>query len=763
MTAMSGGEGAQWEFLASLPTGNPHTDLDFFSRGGNTFASVGTLGIGPNAGGQTIVQLTDGETVNPRVISSHPSAGCTSNPSAALGLQHDVEATPKGSAPLNADVLAGVREDAQLVVDATDAGGRCHDQGTLGLPGAPRGGLELIDVTDPAKPEVIGLTSHTGEAHTVNIDPKRPHIAYVISSDSVPVTAEGKRTNEDETRRNQAGVEEANPGRFNLDGFEVVDMSSCMNFPPGTTRDQKRDACRPQVFRYRYPSADIALGHTNKANIFGCHESEIYPDDRLTCGSGGAAIIFDMKGAFDDAGTPANFRDDRLKGTPLTCRLRNSSSIGPVSTGAKVTDCVTGDLGMGMVDPDFNAIPDWIKQGSPSLAGVQYVGSAFHAGRESATGAANPAFGSDEDIDFNHETELTASGNFLIASDERGGGVVPPGASCGASPGQPGDVTTGNGGLHAYAVDRLLNRRPADSNDAYTSYARNSQGDKAIFRAPIRTQPQETLCTVHVFQQIPGQNRIFTGYYSQGTRVIDFTENADGTVDFREAGFFIPTSADQWVSHVFKVERNADGSFTYFGTAGDFSLGVAGRNAIEVYKVTLPPPPTPRGRLAGTGAGFAPVVPTVPPKATPRLSCIPAKSKLTRLGLGPFRTGVTRQATLDRTNLRARQARGQSLRYCVQGGGRIDVGVLKGRVVFISSTAPKRRGRKNVGRGSSVRDVQRAYGKLRKVAPGLFAGGASKKIAFGIKAGKVRYVAVLDQSVISNRGALRQQIKRAGL
>jgi len=117
MTAMSGGEGAQWEFLASLPTGNPHTDLDFFSRGGNTFASVGTLGIGPNAGGQTIVQLTDGETVNPRVISSHPSAGCTSNPSAALGLQHDVEATPKGSAPLNADVLAGVREDAQLVVD----------------------------------------------------------------------------------------------------------------------------------------------------------------------------------------------------------------------------------------------------------------------------------------------------------------------------------------------------------------------------------------------------------------------------------------------------------------------------------------------------------------------------------------------------------------------------------------------------------------------------------------------------------------------
>lgn len=53
--ALSGGEGATWEFLATFTTGNPHTDLDFFTQKGNTFASVGTLAIGPNAGGQTIV------------------------------------------------------------------------------------------------------------------------------------------------------------------------------------------------------------------------------------------------------------------------------------------------------------------------------------------------------------------------------------------------------------------------------------------------------------------------------------------------------------------------------------------------------------------------------------------------------------------------------------------------------------------------------------------------------------------------------------
>lgn len=31
---MSGGEGASWELIASIPTGNPHTDIDFFTQGG---------------------------------------------------------------------------------------------------------------------------------------------------------------------------------------------------------------------------------------------------------------------------------------------------------------------------------------------------------------------------------------------------------------------------------------------------------------------------------------------------------------------------------------------------------------------------------------------------------------------------------------------------------------------------------------------------------------------------------------------------------
>ncbi len=609
----SGGENAEWELLATIPTLNPHSDLDYFQQGGETYASVGNLGIGANGGGQVIVKLTkdgkvDGST--PEIVANHPSASCISNPSAALGLQHDVEATPKASTIANTVVPAQNQTDTRLLLDATDAAGRCHDQGAVAS-GAPRGGLEIIDVTDVTQPKEIGLTSHIGEAHTVNVDPRRPHIAYVVSSDSVGVDADGVRSNETGTGRA-------------LDGFEIVNLRSCLEAPLGTipagaTITEKREACRPQVYRYRYPTPDIVLGHTNRGTIYGCHELEVYPDDRLTCASGSAAILFDIKSMFDDAGTPADFTDDTVKGTPLPCAVRDSSTALPAfKTGAKVTDCVVGaNSGGGALDL---GIPGWIEAGSPSVAGIEHVGSAFHMGRESSTGAVEPAYDATQDIDFDHELELSDSRRLMIATDERGGGVTG-GAQC--APGA--DLKFANGGLHAYAVDQLQRRTPtgddpaARAKRAFDAYAKNSKGDKAIFRVPVQTQPQATFCTAHVFQQIPGENRIFMGWYSQGTQVIDFTENADGTVDFKRAGFFVPENANQWVSAIFKLERNPDGTTTYYGATGDGVVGDAGRNGVDIYKVTLPAAPKPYG--SATGGGQPPTTPGVPTEPTPDPGC----------------------------------------------------------------------------------------------------------------------------------------------
>ena len=594
----AGGPGAEWKLIETISTGNGHTDLDFFTQGGETFASVGTLAIGPNGGGQTLVQLTKKGVVDPSFAAAHPSATCVSDPSAATGLQHDVEATPKGAGiPLNATNPFAVQADAQLIIDATDAAGRCHDQGVLGLENAPRGGLEIVDVTDVAHPVEIGLTSHIGQSHTVNIDPKRPHIGYSVTSDAISVSADKGDVDGDgdTTELIRENEDPADSDRFDLDGFEVVDFSSCMNFPAGTSVATKRAACRPEVYRYRYPTMEMALGHTVKTGtsaIFGCHELEVYPGDELTCASGNALIGFDMSGAFDDMGTPEDFTDDKPRGTPLPCKSRPSSSAGPFVTGATVIDCIDGTddsvPGPGGVTANEDlTIPGWLAAGAPSLEGVEYLGSIHHQGGGPGSAGSVAPFNSKEDIAFDHEAELTGSGQHLIATDERGGGILPPGASC--APGT--DNVDGNGGVSFFKTSALSKSPPASAEAAQQAYARTPDGSKAIYRAPIRTKPQGTVCTAHVFQQSPGENRIFMGWYSQGTQVIDFVEEANGRIRFADAGYMIPENANTWSSQIFKVERNANGTTTYYGATGDFSLGEAGRNSIDVYKVTLPPAP----------------------------------------------------------------------------------------------------------------------------------------------------------------------------
>jgi hypothetical protein len=155
-------------------------------------------------------------------------------------------------------------------------------------------------------------------------------------------------------------------------------------------------------------------------------------------------------------------------------------------------------------------------------------------------------------------------------------------------------------------------------------------------------------------QQIPGQNRIFMGWYSQGTQVVDFTENADGTVDFKEAGYFIPENANTWTSAIFKVQRNRDNTYTYWGATGDFTLAGAGRNAIDIYKVTLPAPPA------------APRVPGTPTYPT---------SDVKGVEIGRAAPACAASSGLEAVNARPR---GRGLRFSfARRGGPVTVDVLR--------------------------------------------------------------------------------------
>ena len=608
---LAGGTGATWERLWTFGTGNPHTDLDYFTKGGETYVAAGTLAIGPNSGGQSIFKLTQGGAVTPtgfQLIANHPSAFCASDPAAATGLQHDVEATPKGNVLFNATNPFADTRDAQLLLDTTDNEGRCHDSPTGGLNTTdPQGGLEIVDITNVADPVEIGMTSHIGEAHTVNVDPKRPHIAFAVSSDFVTLAA---CSADDLTcNRPDEDPDPATTQGLALDGFEVVDLRSCLDFPALTSLDAKRLTCANgiKVYRYRWPSALISMGHSVDV-IAGCHELEIYPNDRLTCAGVQSTLLFDLSGAFNDNGTPNIYTDDTVNGTPLPCRVRNSSSPAVFLSGSKVVDCVDTDPA---VAGNELTIEGWKAIGSPSLTGVVHVGSVIHQGRPGNNEP--PPYDSPADVQISHEAELTGSRKFILTTDERGGGVAPPGAACTIA----GDNLKGNGGIHAYSVDRLLTRTPTgvDPNPlvppavptpqavaAWNSYALTPAGAKAIHRVPVRTPAEPSICTSHVFQQIPGQNRIFMGWYSQGTQVIDFIEHANGRFEFRDAGWFIPEAANTWTSAIFKMQNNGNGTFTYWGASNDFGS----RNAVDIYKVTLPAPPA--GPTAVTVTRFAATV-----------------------------------------------------------------------------------------------------------------------------------------------------------
>ena len=154
--------------------------------------------------------------------------------------------------------------------------------------------------------------------------------------------------------------------------------------------------------------------------------------------------------------------------------------------------------------------------------------------------------------------------------------------------------------MHAYDVSKLQTTMPQTVPDAWKPYARTSSGAKAIYRAQVRTKPQATVCTAHVMHQIPGQNRIFMAWYSQGTQVIDFTENKRRHAGLQGGRLVHPgATRTSGCPRSSRCSRTPNGTFTYYGATGDFSLGEAGRNTIDVYQVTLPAPPKPR-EVAGT-------------------------------------------------------------------------------------------------------------------------------------------------------------------
>jgi hypothetical protein len=506
-------KGGGWKHVANFPA-NPGTDLEFFTKNGSVFSSSGTLGQGAQGHvGQRILQLTDAAgKVKPTWQADHGSAACQTNNTGVTSLQHDVQVTPKG--------------DAQLLIDTVDTSGRCHD--TAG------GGLEFVDIsgmgTAGFKPREVHLTRHNGTSHTVTVDDTRPNIVYNSSSEF-----------------------------GGMPWIDVMDIRSCLG-NGSLSLDAQREGCRPEVFRIPFQAAwsSQKMPDGTLKQPASCHDITAR-GSRIYCASLNATLIFDVSGMTNSDGS--------IKGTPLPCRV-----VDGTRTTAKVTDCALG--GQSANGPA--ATTAWQAAGSPQAEGWTFLGTINHPGRNDQTGAtttnSNTVVRSDEGAAVSHEADPTPDGKFMFVTDERGGGVVPGGASCATGVDNP----YGNGGMHVFDI----------SDPSNPTYALDTEGNKAVFISDeIVTAP--TFCSIHVMEQIPGENRMVIAWYSQGIKIVDYAIDSQGRWSFNEVANFSLPSTELWAAEQFKMTDNADGTRTYNFLASDISRG------IDVVSWTGKPNPTP--------------------------------------------------------------------------------------------------------------------------------------------------------------------------
>ena len=405
---------------------------------------------------------------------------------------------------LQHDSQVAVHGKIRLLTDTTDATGRCHDPAG--------GGIEIIDVSGIRNPNFapreVHLVRLAGFSHTHTVDTGRPWIVYNSSSDF-------------------AGQ----------NWIDVLDIRSCFGTEKWTLV-KRRDACRPRVYRIQFQpewtqQRDQDTGQLEPGSA-ACHDIT-FADNRLYCAGVNATLILDVSGLVGRKG---------INGTPFPC-----SVIPGTRTGASVTDC--GAMGASRTE---------------RATGWTFLGTFQHPGRDCAPKPvdnrncnSNNHVRSDDGVSISHEADPTPDHRFMFVTDERGGGVVPPGSSC--SPGI--DNPFGNGGAHAFDISTPSNIR----------YATTPEGRKSVYISDA-VVPAETFCDIHVIEHVPGEQRLIAAYYSQGIKVVDYFIDAQGHVEYRETSSFTLPNANTWAAEDFKIVDNADGTRTYFLAADDIHRGI---------------------------------------------------------------------------------------------------------------------------------------------------------------------------------------------
>jgi hypothetical protein len=140
--------------------------------------------------------------------------------------------------------------------------------------------------------------------------------------------------------------------------------------------------------------------------------------------------------------------------------------------------------------------------------------------------------------------------------------------------------------------------------------------------------------------------------------------------------------------------------------------------------------------------------------------CLPGPTVVGSRGIATFRVGERTYRSLFRpiVVLPLSGRRGRFV-YCNERGGHTYLLSSKGAVRLLATTgAPART--HGIGPGDRIAALARAYGQAEHVSGGLFRASPSSRVFFGVRRGRVRFVAVASAELAGDRLALAAALRR---
>ena len=147
--------------------------------------------------------------------------------------------------------------------------------------------------------------------------------------------------------------------------------------------------------------------------------------------------------------------------------------------------------------------------------------------------------------------------------------------------------------------------------------------------------------------------------------------------------------------------------------------------------------------------------------------CLARSAPIGPANIGRLRLGDTRTSEIRRMRFGPTGTTPYSYRWCVKrSSGRVTAAFSSrragGRALLVATTAPGHRMRR-VGAGVGRHALSRSFSRVRRVSGGIYRAGPRSRRLFGVRRGRVRFVAVVDRRLLRRRAVLRRYLRRAGL